>query len=263
MMSCQEVERLMEIMYKLRSEEGCPWDREQDHHSLKPYLLEETYEVLEAIDEDDMEHLKEELGDLLLQIVFHSVIAEERGEFSFSEVVRGIADKLVRRHPHVFDSFEVKDAREVKIKWEKIKASERKGEEKKEGSILNRVPATLPALSLAQKVQERAADVGFDWPDLKGAWDKLREELGEFAVALKTEDTSFLEEELGDIFFALVNLARFLQIDSELSLRKAVKKFKQRFRYIEDALAAEGRRPEDSTLEEMDALWNEAKILED
>ncbi|MEC9488150.1 MAG: nucleoside triphosphate pyrophosphohydrolase [Halanaerobium sp.] len=262
-MSCQQMERLLKIMHRLRGEEGCPWDKEQTHRSLRPYLLEEAYEVLEAIDEDDSEHLKEELGDLLLQIVFHSVIAEEEGEFSFGGVADGISDKLVHRHPHVFGDFQVNNAREVKTKWDKIKAEERKGQDDGKESILDYVPVTLPALSLAMKVQEKAAEVGFDWPDIAGAKEKLNEEIAEFNQALTDGDMDALEDELGDIFFALVNVARFLGLDAELSLRNTVRKFASRFNYIEERLATVGKELNLATLQEMDELWEEAKGREE
>lgn len=250
-------ESLEEIVAHLRAPEGCPWDREQTHASLSPNLLEETYEVLDAIDGGNASAMTEELGDLLLQIVLHAQIASEEGEFRMTDVLNGIEDKLVRRHPHVFGSVKVTGAGEALRNWERIKEAEREdaGEDRRRG-MLSGVPKALPALAQAQAVQDRAARVGFDWEDISGVEEKVREETGEFRAAEGDERRA---EEFGDLLFSLVNLARWQHIDAEDALRGAVRRFRQRFEHIEQGARDSGRALDELSLQEMDALWDEAK----
>lgn len=249
---------LVEIMARLRGENGCPWDREQTAESIKPYLIEETYEVLEAIDEQDPAKLKEELGDLLLQVVFHAQMAEEVGAFGITEVLASINEKLRRRHPHVFGDVTAETAQEVLFNWEQIKHGER---EKAQGqaSVLDGVPRELPALLRAHRLQEKAARVGFDWKEATEVLRKVEEELDEFRAALEGQASDRMEAELGDLLFALVNLSRFLAVNPEEALHKTIARFIGRFRYIEEELARRGRSLRQASLEEMDALWAEAK----
>lgn len=245
---------LVGVMRMLRSEEGCPWDREQSHGSLKPYIVEETYEVLDAIDRGDDEELREELGDLLLQIVFHAQIASEDGRFTIEDVARSIVQKLKRRHPHVFGDVQVENSQQVLKNWEEIKRGEGKS------SVLDGVPRGLPALLKARRVQDKVRRVGFDWEDPAGAFDKVREEFEEIQKALREGNRNGIEEEFGDILFSLVNVSRFLDIDAEESLRRTIDKFSRRFRYMEDRIAERGEGSiEDLSLEELDALWEESK----
>lgn len=253
----QEIEQLLDIMRKLRGRDGCPWDKEQDHLSLRPYLLEEAYEVLNALDKQDMNNFCEELGDLLLQIVFHARIAEENGRFNFTDVVQGINEKMIRRHPHVFGEVKVKDSNEVLTNWEEIKAWEKN--QAKLNSVLDEVPGNLPALILAEKIQKKAAKTGFDWQNAREAWSKVREELSEVEEALRQQDRELLAEELGDLFFALVNIARLEKMQAEMLLHDAVSKFKRRFSYIEKQAEVKQSDLADLTLEEMDKFWDEAK----
>ncbi len=261
-------ESFHEIVAHLRAPNGCPWDREQTHQSLRTHLLEETYEALEAIDAGDFASMREEFGDLLLQIVLHSQIASEEGRFTMTDVVKGIHDKIVRRHPHVFGDVELDGVKGVLQNWERLKEKERrkngkerekpalsKVEGKKEG-LLDGVPLSLPALAQAQEYQDRAARVGFDWPEIEGVLDKIREEIEEIKQAENQEQVA---AELGDLFFVLVNLARWRKVDAESALRETNLKFKKRFGYVEQGAKAQGRSLSDMTLEEMDALWNEAK----
>lgn len=254
-------ERLVGIMARLRGEGGCPWDREQTRDSLKPFILEEAYEVLEALDEGDVEKLKEELGDLLLQVVFQAQVASERGEFTIAEVLTLIADKLVRRHPHVFGEAKATTAREVLHNWELLKQNERR-EKVGKVSALDGVPKELPALLRAHRLQEKASRVGFDWKEAGEVFTKVEEELSELKAAARATDRQRIEEELGDLLFALVNLARFLQVNPEDVLRKAITRFITRFQYIEEAMAERGKDLSEASLEEMDALWEEAKARE-
>ncbi|HJV67214.1 MAG TPA: nucleoside triphosphate pyrophosphohydrolase [Geomonas sp.] len=255
----QKFGRLMEIMRKLRAPGGCPWDAEQTHQSLKRYLIEEAYEVIEAIDTDNQDLLKEELGDLLLQPVFHAAVAEEAGSFTMEEVLDAINDKLIRRHPHVFGE-EVIETSEAQVQnWEKIKKQE-KGVERK--SALSGIPPELPALMKAQKITEKAARVGFDWEHTDQVFAKVMEELNEFEEAMLAGDQKEMEAELGDLLFAIVNLGRFLCIDPEEALRKTIGRFTKRFSHVEDSLHAKGMAMQSATLEEMDVLWEEAKRLE-
>lgn len=259
-----DVTDLLDIMARLRGAAGCPWDREQSENTLKKYLIEEAYETLEAIEAGTPEGLKEELGDLLLQIVFLSRIAEEKGQFNFLDVVHTLAQKLIRRHPHVFppageDSARIKarTPREVVRVWGAVKESE--GKYAKRKSLLDGLPLALPALERARRISERVARVGFDWTDIEGVWDKVQEELAELQKAGQGSSPEPVEEELGDFFFALVNWARFKRISAEEALRKANRRFIQRFRQVEMELRRRGKTPEISTLEEMDNIWNEIK----
>lgn len=250
-------EDLLEIMKILRAPGGCPWDREQDHESLKKYLLEESYEVLEAIDLKSPEKLCEELGDVLLQVIFHARIAEENAQFSIDDVIHGVSEKMVHRHEHVFGKKHAETADDVIELWDNIKKKE-KGT-KNQTAVLKDVPAILPALMRSYKVQEKAAKVGFDWDHVDDAWKKVKEESDEFYEAYKSEDMEKASEELGDLLFAVVNVARFLKIQPELALTGTINKFIKRFEYIETKSREAGRELTEMTLEEMDLLWEEAK----
>lgn len=252
-------DRLVEIMRRLRGPGGCPWDAEQSHESLKRYLIEEAYEVIEAIDTNNPELIKEELGDLLLQPVFHAAIAEEQGTFTMDDVLEAINDKLVRRHPHVFGEQRVKSAAEQVENWERIKKGE-KGEERR--SAIAGIPPHMPALMKAQKITEKAARVGFDWEHVDQVFAKVLEELHELEETLTTGDEAGMEAELGDLLFAIVNLGRFLSLDPEQALGKTIARFTTRFTHVEESLHAAGRAMKDATLEEMDLLWEEAKVKE-
>jgi nucleoside triphosphate diphosphatase len=249
------LERLIEIVATLRGEKGCPWDREQTRESLKSYLVEETYELLDAIDEGDPEKIREELGDLLFQMLFHCQIAKERGEFDAYDVIAGIESKMIRRHPHVFGGAGSVTKEEVIAQWEEIKREEGKTRE----SILDGIPRELPSLIKAHRVQSRASRVGFDWARTEDVIAKLDEEIAEFRAALARRDQKEMEDEIGDILFSLVNISRFVAVNPDDALRKTITKFIYRFRYIELKAAESGRMPSEMTLEEMDALWNEAK----
>lgn len=257
-----QMDRLLAIMAALRDPTtGCPWDIEQTFASIAPYTIEEAYEVADAIERGDMIELKGELGDLLFQSVFHAQMAQDAGLFTFADVARTMADKMVARHPHVFgDQTREKSATQQSADWEKIKAAERAG--RNETRTLDGVAIGLPALLRALKLQKRAARVGFDWPDVAQVIDKIAEEAAEVVEARDTLTQDALTEEIGDLLFVMANLARHLQVDPEEALRRANAKFQRRFEAIEDALAREGRRPEDSDLAEMDALWTQAKLRE-
>ena len=260
----RDISRLIEIMAALRTPgTGCPWDLEQNFRTIAPYTLEEAYEVADAIVRDDLTGLKDELGDLLLQVVFHARMAQEQGAFDFSDVVEAITAKLIRRHPHVFADEQGKTAEAVKGLWERIKAEEKaaKGEPGENGVLMG-VPIALPAATRALKLQEKAGSVGFDWNDPRAVLAKIREEADEIEAALDKSDTKNAASEVGDLMFAVVNLARHLKGDPEALLRATNLKFERRFGSIEKALARQGRKPSDATLEEMDALWNEAKAAE-
>jgi len=243
---------LVEIIAKLRGPDGCPWDREQTHASLREDLLEECYEVLEALDEGDTRRLGEELGDLLMQVVFHAQIAAEAGEFDIGDVIRKICSKLIQRHPHVFGSLKVKDASEVLVNWEALKKQEREADT----SMLANVPKQLPALSYSQDIQGRVARVGFDWKDMDGVIDKLAEEIRELKEADSQEKRA---REFGDLLFTLVNIARRLGIDSESALREANRRFYRRFAYMEEVCRKRGANFADLSFDEQNALWEEAK----
>jgi MazG family protein len=248
-------------MARLRSKDGCPWDREQTLESLRPFILEDAYELVEAITESAEERsdrIREELGDLLLEVVFVNQIAEERGSFRMEDVIRRIHDKLVRRHPHVFESDEAGSPGEALTRWEDIKAKE-KGERGGRTSHVDGVPKVLPALARAQKVSTRAARAGFDWSSPGEVKAKLDEELNELDVAVTSGDASAVAEEIGDVLFALVNLSRHLEVDAELALVSATEKFSRRFRFMENALAAQNRRVEDAGMDELEELWKKAK----
>jgi len=245
--------KLVCIMKKLRSNNGCPWDKEQTHQSLKPYLIEETYEVIESIDNNDPESLKEELGDLLLQPIFHAQIAEDNKDFTILDVIKSINEKLVRRHPHVFDDAEINTSEEQKIHWERLKKNEGKK------SVLEGVPKTMPALIRAHRFQQKAATVGFDWNTHKQVWEKIQEELDELKIAIDSDNKNNIFEEYGDLLFALVNLSRFLKVEPEDALRQATNKFSQRFKQVEKAFSASGKDINKASLEDMDKIWNKIK----
>ncbi|MDR3589698.1 MAG: nucleoside triphosphate pyrophosphohydrolase [Negativicutes bacterium] len=247
---------LTEVMARLRSPGGCVWDIEQTHPSLRRYFVEEVYEVLEAIELADADKLCEELGDVLLQIVFHARIAEECGSFSMQDVIDVVTEKLIRRHPHVFGDITVRDAAEVVVNWDRIKRQEKRGERTK---VLDGVPQGLPSLMRAFKLQAKAAKVGFDWRHIEPVWDKITEELTELRQAAASADKSATEGELGDVLFSIVNLARFLAIDPETALTATNNKFIRRFAYIEETVNRQGQKWEKMTLEQLDTLWEEAK----
>jgi tetrapyrrole methylase family protein/MazG family protein len=243
--------QLLAVVDRLRSPHGCPWDREQTPQSLIPYLLEETYEVIESIDAGNPQALKEELGDLLLHVLFQCRMAQEAGQFTIADSLHAITRKLIARHPHVFGTQQVTGSAEVRQHWEVAKQQE-KGRE----SLLDGVPRTLPALTRAQRVQEKAASVGFDWETIAPVWAKVSEELAELQAACAAADTAAIAEEFGDVLFSLVNLGRFLHLRAEEALRQAIAKFEQRFRGIEQELARRGRRLDEASLAEMDDIWN-------
>ena len=259
--ACEAIERLLGIMDRLRGPGGCPWDREQTLRSLRPYVLEETYEVLEAIDAGDSREHCEELGDLLLQIVFQAQLAKEEGRFDFADVAQAISNKLVSRHPHVFGDADVKDAEGVLRQWAALKREEKKAKGRGE-SVLEGVPKEMPALARADRLTEKASRIGFDWPDPAGARAKVDEELRELDEAIATGDREALEHELGDVLFAVANLSRKLGLPPEEALRGSVSRFIARFEHIERELARRGVAHGGATLTEMDALWNEAKEIE-
>ena len=250
-------ESFAEIVAHLRAPDGCPWDKEQTHQTLRTHLLEETYETLTAMDENDSAGMREEFGDLLLQIVLNSQIASETDSFSMNMVIKSIYDKIVRRHPHVFGDVELKDVNGVLQNWEKLKEQERR-KKKEDKGLLDGVPSALPALTQAQEYQDRAARVGFDWPEIEGVLDKIREEIEEIKQAQNLEEVT---AELGDLFFVLVNLARWRKVDAESALRGTNIKFKKRFAHVEQGARKQGRNLSDMTLEEMDVFWNEAKKI--
>ncbi len=254
-------ERLVDIMARLRAPDGCPWDLEQDLASLRPYLIEETYEVLESIDANDPVEHRKELGDLLLQIVFQARLREEEGAFSFADVAHAISDKMVRRHPHVFGDARVRDAEEVLDNWAKIKEQERKSDGAADVSAIAGVPRALPALVRAERLGEKASRVGFDWPDVAAVRAKLDEEVREVDEAIASGDTAHVVEELGDVMFVLAQLARKVGAHPEDALREAAHKFERRFRKMEALAAARGSHMRDLDLAAQDALWNEAKRL--
>jgi len=254
-----ELDRLVKIVEKLRAPDGCPWDREQDHESILSGLLDEVYEFFEAVDKKDSYEMKEELGDILLQVVFHSQMASENSKFNFEDVACEISDKLIRRHPHVFGDVNVDSTDEVLQNWEEIKRSEKGKEERK--YITDGIPKALPALLRAEKIQKRVARVGFDWDDMKPVLDKVEEEFAEFREALENGDVENANEELGDIIFSLVNVGRHKKIVAEDSLRRTIDKFEKRFRYIEDEFKKENRQISEASLEELDVYWERAKKI--
>jgi len=258
-MSEQRFNIAMSIMRRLRGPGGCPWDAEQTHESLKRYLIEECYEVVEAIDKGDDDLLREELGDLMLQPLFHAAIAEERGAFTIDEVLQTLADKLIRRHPHVFGDQEIRTSGEQVANWEKIKKEE-KGEERR--SALAGIPPHLPSLMKAQKITEKAARVGFDWEHTDQVFAKVLEELHELEETMAERNEERMEAELGDLLFAIVNLGRFLSVNPEEALRKTIGRFESRFAHVEETLHSRSINLKDATTAEMEALWQEAKKLE-
>jgi tetrapyrrole methylase family protein/MazG family protein len=255
----EKFQKLVDIMARLRAPGGCPWDREQTFDTIKPYLLEETYEVMDAIDARDWPELTGELGDLLLQSVFFSQMAAEQNLFSIADALDAINEKLIRRHPHVFGEQTAETAGDVRRIWGEVKAEEKKRKGERDAGLLYSVPRALPALVEAQQLTSRAAHVGFDWDNADQVLDKLHEELAEFHAARRGASQEELEGELGDMLFVLVNLARFVKVDPEQALRKTNAKFRQRFGYIERKLGEQGKSPEEATLAEMDALWEESK----
>ncbi len=256
------LERLVEIMARLRAPDGCPWDREQDFASIAPYTIEEAHEVADAIARQDMGDLRDELGDLLLQVVYHAQMAGESGDFALADVIRSISDKMIRRHPHVFGDAAGRTADEQVVDWERIKAEERAARGKTRERVLDGVAMGLPALTRAVKLQNRAARVGFDWPQTEQVLDKIVEESRELVEARDTLPHAKQVEEFGDLMFVMANLARHIDIDPEEALRGANAKFIRRFNAVEDALASQGKRPDQSDLSEMDALWDAAKLSE-
>jgi MazG family protein len=255
----QRFERLVEIMARLRAPGGCPWDREQTFDTIKPYLLEESYEVMDAIDRRDWPGLREELGDLLLQSVFFAQMASEQGSFRIDDSIDSIVEKLIRRHPHVFGSGKADTPDAVKKRWDEIKAEEKRQRGEKERTLLEGVPRALPALVEAQQIAQKAAKVGFDWPDIEDVFAKLEEELAELHDARASAAQQEIESEIGDLLFVVVNLARFLSVDAEQALRRTNSKFRHRFGHVEKSLAESGTPLEHASLEQMESLWQEAK----
>jgi ATP diphosphatase len=255
------IARLLELMERLRDpQRGCPWDVQQNFSTIAPYTIEEAYEVADAIERNDLAGLRGELGDLLFQVVFHAQMANEQGAFGFDDVVDAICDKMERRHPHVFGPTRIASAEEQTVAWEEHKQRERAATGQ---GVLDDVPLGLPALTRASKIGKRAARVGFEWADISGALDKMQEEIGELRGELgATRDAVRVEQEMGDLLFSLVNICRYLRVDPENALRLTNAKFERRFRFIEQQLLARGRTPQQSTLQEMDALWDEAKRRE-
>ncbi|RME01427.1 MAG: nucleoside triphosphate pyrophosphohydrolase [Calditrichaeota bacterium] len=256
MTSGEKFEKLLRIMQQLRGENGCPWDKEQTHQSLRQYLLEETYEVLECLDDNNLKELPKELGDLLLQIVFHAQIGREEGSFSIDDVLDAIIQKLIDRHPHVFGDKVIKTAKEQEKHWERLKKNEGKK------SVLDGVPRELSGLLRAYRLQQKAASVGFDWDQIEQVWEKLHEEIEELRHALQAGKIKNIEDEFGDLLFALVNISRFLNVNPEDALRGSIEKFIRRFRKIEAHFQKQHRELHQVSLEEMDAVWEQAKAEE-
>ncbi len=250
----ERLNRLVDIVATLRSPGGCPWDRKQTPETILPYLIEETYEAVEAIEAGDQEHLCEELGDLLLEVALLARMAEEEGHFTITDSIKSICDKMIRRHPHVFEGEKVADDTQLKANWTRIKAEEKPGR-----GVLEGVPRALPALMRAKRISDKAASVGFDWENPTQVLDKVEEECAELREALAAENKAWAEEEFGDLLFSLVNLGRHLKIDCERSLQGTVEKFSTRFTKVEEALKAEGKSMDETPLEELEALWQETK----
>ena len=257
----EKFRELLDLVEKLRSPDGCPWDRAQKKGDIGRYLMEEAYEVLEALEGSSPENVQEELGDLLFQILFLARIAEEAGEFNIADVLGKISAKMIRRHPHVFGDATVDGIEEVRANWERIK-TEVEHKEDKGSPLCDGIPRSLSTLARAQRITVRAAETGFDWPDTAGVLDKVEEELAEFRAALEAKDPERMQDEAGDLLFTLVNLCRFVQVDAETALRSSLRKFIDRFSHIERELAARGKTPKDSSPAEMDRLWEETKINE-
>ncbi len=262
-----DIQKLVDLVERLRAEDGCPWDREQTRETLKPMLIEEAYEVLDALDGASPAELKEELGDLLFQVVFHAQIAQEKGEFHLADIIDRLHEKMIRRHPHIFGDSNLKTTHDVLKNWEDIKAAEKgtlsSSHPESQKSLLDGTPTRLPALHRANQLAAKASRVGFDWPDLEGVLQKLREETEEIVEAEGTKNTEKLAHEVGDLLFVAVNVARFLGIDPETALRRSNSRFERRFRYMEAKIKAEGRELKDASLAEMDALWEQAKQIEE
>jgi len=264
------IDRLLEIMKRLRDPNGgCPWDLQQSFRTIAPYTIEEAYEVADAIERDDLGDLRDELGDLLFQVVFHSQMAQDQGAFNFDDVAASICDKMERRHPHVFGTVTIADAAQQTVAWEEQKRRERAASatDANAPATLSNVPVALPALTRAHKLGKRAAQVGFEWPDVGGALDKVREEIEELrheivqAGTVKGIDKAAAEHEIGDVLFSVVNICRYLDLDPERALRDTNRRFERRFGYVESQLREQGKTPEQATLAEMDALWDEGKKL--
>ena len=254
----QEFDRLVEIVKRLRAPDGCPWDKKQTLYSLKDAIMEEAAELVDALDNKDIENIKEELGDVLLHVVFHSETASEEGLFNIEDVAKDINEKLIRRHPHVFKDEHYETAEEVKIRWDKIKEEENKNKNIP-ASVLDKVPRNLPSLLQAEKLQKKASKYGFDWDNAEQVFDKLQEELNELKEAYLEQDKEHISEELGDVIFVLSRLASHLNISADESLRKVNNKFRLRFSYIEKALKDENKSLDEATIDEMEAKWQEAK----
>ena len=262
--SCQAetgLKRLLEIIQKLRSPEGCLWDKNQKKEDIAKYLLEETYELIDAIKSNTPKALKEEMGELLFQILFLASISEEAGQFSISDAMEYVAEKMIRRHPHVFGDTKVKDIEEIKRNWEDIKKHTENRNENSSG-LFDRVPRSLPSLERAQKVTEKASKVGFDWGKTEEVLDKIEEELSELKASLKTNNINFIREEIGDLLFSLVNLCRFVNVNAEDALSTSLAKFIVRFSYIQEKITERGKNLTETSLREMDDLWNESKLKE-
>ena len=257
----EKLNNLIQLIRKLRATNGCPWDQQQKKEDIGKYILEEAYEVIDSLGKADSQALKEELGDLLFQILFITEISAESGLFSLDDVMEGIKEKMIRRHPHVFGDIKVNSVQEVKDNWQQIKKQERKNNNDAE-SLFNSIPRSLPALKRAQKITSIASNYGFDWKDTQGVLEKLREELKEFDDAAKSGNIYHVEEELGDILFTIVNLSRFLSVDAENALSKTTEKFLQRFSYVTKQLSSRGINPDEAIMNHMDTLWNEAKTKE-
>ena len=254
-------EELVGVMARLRGRDGCPWDREQTHTSLKRYALEETYELLEAIDQGDDGAIRDELGDVLLQVLFHAQMASEDRRFAIEEVMAGLRDKLVRRHPHVFGDETAADADAVLRNWEKVKALEKPQGGAQGHTLFTSVPRAMPALARAQRIGDKASSIGFDWPDVEPVWRKVEEELQELKEAVGTGEPHRVEAELGDLLFSVVNLSRFLKVQSEEALTGTIERFQKRYGHVERELAARGKTVGEASFEEMDELWEQAKAL--
>ena len=252
---------LLAIIARLRGPDGCPWDRTQQKADIGRYLIEEAYEVLDALELSSPDNLREELGDLLFQVLFLARMAEEAGEFNIADVLKEITAKMIRRHPHVFGNATVASVEEVRTNWERIK-TEVEHKERKKSPLCDGIPRSLSTLARAQRITTRAAEAGFDWPDAAGVLNKVEEEVAEFRAALETKDPERMQDEAGDLLFTLVNLCRFVRVDAEAALRSSLRKFIDRFSHIERKLAAEGKTPKETSLADLDRIWEEAKKLE-
>lgn len=258
----KHTQRLLNIMRTLRDpERGCPWDKKQTFTSIVPHTLEEAYEVADAIESGDMAELEGELGDLLFQVVFYAQLGQEEALFDFESIAKAMSDKLIRRHPHVFSDMSLESDEAIKQNWEKLKQQERQSKNSENTSLLDDLPKSFPALSLAQKMQKRVGRHGFDWPDLDGVIDKLEEEVAELKEAIKSQDKDHIEEELGDVLFSCVNLSRHLKVDPEAALRKSCRKFEQRFRVLESLIDKDSLTVDSASLEQLEDAWQQAKRM--